>query len=192
MKPTKAAKKTNAPLPRATHCKVCKRPLPNREGQRGRPGVYCPPDEGEKESACWRVATRMNEVLKLVEALVGTLTGSPLEVLKTLQGLKGYLWSETNGIANRGNLKGTSQASAPYVKRRSGWWRNAPETLDIPAGMAIPIGQHAKRRNREPLRAPCPVCGRMMALILSPGVGKPSFRKHKVGRGEEMCTQTMP
>src|SRR3990167_7494550 len=106
------------------YCRWCHRPLKDSSGQRGRPPTFCPPREDETVSRCARLSKRIDEISRLIEAIVLDLGEENDEALRSLQWLKSRMWSELNGLTNIGRLRSTGQPA--YTKKRSGWKRNAP------------------------------------------------------------------
>ncbi len=110
-------------------CKVCGRALPDRRGKPGRPSPFCRPNAGEEMSLCARLDKRFFEIKDLAEKIMEDckIAGESDEsVRQRFQVLKGYLWSEANAATNRGRLVGSSKDRKRYGKKRSGWWRLAP------------------------------------------------------------------
>lgn len=110
------------PAPRT--CKVCGRELPPPSKLGGRPSDFCPSLTKER-SDCARLDERMREVARLAERIAARAGETETE-RRSLQKLKGYLWSEANAATNRlGKLVGAENRK-PYRRKRSGWWRNSP------------------------------------------------------------------
>jgi len=109
----------------ARSCKVCERPL-NSNPRGGRPSDYCAPWPGEDRSACAMIAKRADEIRRLAAQLAIELgDAESASTRRSLQRVKSFLWAEANAISNIGKLVSTGQPR--YGKRRSGWWRLAPE-----------------------------------------------------------------
>lgn len=88
--------------PRPSVCGVCGRPLPDQTGQSGRTLMFCR-GRGGQPSACAVLDKRMNEALRLAEQLVCDLqdSGAPVDAVSSqMQSVKGYIWSELNGLTN--------------------------------------------------------------------------------------------
>lgn len=144
-------------------CKVCGRPLPDRTGQRGRPSDYCPPADGAEYSPCSRLENRLQEVTKLIHKIVEDCGSDSDAARQHLQFVKSTLWREVNGATNRGRLVGTSDKR--YGKKRSGWWRNAPDIGPVvravkPKARVIQLPSHGLRLKP---RVICPVCQRSIS-----------------------------
>lgn len=128
-------------MPSTATCAVCGRLLPDRTGQRGRPGRFCPPAPGDDTSACARLDKRFAEIRTLSQRILDDLGDARDEKTRRhYMDVRSYLWREINAATNRKKLVSTGRGR--YTKKRSGWRRNAdaaaPTATPAHAGDNLP------------------------------------------------------